>query len=430
MAAVDSGPDDSSAIKDSGLRLRFARIAGAGVLIVAAAAASTLAICGPQQSTEAIRYLATGFGAAGQPTAASRELYEQIKLLDDGYWYLPTYDCKHASQPAAPQDVGPFPDLECKARCNQMPSCTGFIHGHRMGNPYCWLRKQILLYKCQRMKGWEEGAHDAVYIKQAPFPQVPSHQPVLEFYMYRATGAGMFDPVSLGQVNTANLDGVLFYLTNEIVSNYGSGPRCPRRFNISEIHRIKVKVRTTDEFKQTTGMTFGPRYAYNHGYCDGRCFAKSRCTGSGDCATFYARYGFVVGCNRFSSMYPFPDFKTPAPDGVWYSLPSEGRCQGVPTGTKDCTWSYEDAGVITFEQFESFRPGKGTCCEGRCTHIWDYIHEEWATKKRAEILTAAFAKFYPNMPASLPDPPCDFEHTKIWGPDPWVRFDPNPEVPW
>lgn len=241
--------------------------------------------------------------------------------------------------------------------------------------------------------------------------------------MYRATAVGEMGKYPLGQVNTGNLDGVIWYLMNEIVTEYSAGPRCPRRFNISEIHRFKIKMKATPELI-AQGMHFGPRWAYDQGKCEGRCFTGNMCTGEADCADFYNRFGFVLGCNRFVDKYPWPDTNTPAPDGVWYSLPLEGRCDGIPTGEKDCTWSYEAAGTVALEELESLSPEGKNCCNGRCTHFWHDVTAPTATSWRVEVALHVFKTKYPEFPGLLEDPPCDFAPQKWYTQDTWFRHDP------
>merc|ERR1740121_1845757 len=100
------------------------------------------------------------------------------------------------------------------------------------------------------------------------------------------------------------MDGVMWYLMNEVVTNYSKGVRCPRKFNISQIHRFKVLTRATDALFQD-GINFGTRFAYDKGLCEGRCFSGNKCTGESDCKNHYKKYGFVPGCNKFSDHYPF-----------------------------------------------------------------------------------------------------------------------------
>jgi len=233
----------------------------------------------------------------------------------------------------------------------------------------------------------------------------------------------MFHRFGVSEVNTGNIGGVMWYLMNEIVTLYTSKPRCPRRFNISRIHRVKVKVRPPRELA-TLGMDFGARFAYDQGKCEGRCFAGNLCTGEGDCAAQYSKYGFFVGCNRFTDHYPFPNLDTSAAGGVWYSLPSGGRCAGEPTGQHDCTWSFEDAGEVTLQELESTSPGNDNCCEGRCSNFWHDVLDPNATSNRIAKTEQIFQAKYPNMPVDLPEPTCNFDHRKLYGEDPWHRQDP------
>jgi len=254
---------------------------------------------------------------------------------------------------------------------------------------------------------------------------VESPAPLLEFYMYRASNMeeAREEP---GEVNTGNLDGVVWYLMNEVVTMYTEGPRCPRKFNISRVSRYKVKTRATKELYQT-GMNFGVRFSYDFGMCMGRCFGGNMCTGADDCRVHYETFGFNPGCNNFWDMYPFPDFKTPAPGGIWYSLPLSGRCEGEPTGARNCTWSFEDAGWVSLEDVEATRPGGDNCCPSdRCTSFWDRQFDDGATSDRVRSILDALEQKYPDWPRELGQGPCDFNREKWYadGNDEWPRTDP------
>jgi hypothetical protein len=243
--------------------------------------------------------------------------------------------------------------------------------------------------------------------------------PSAEFYMYRATSLGGFDKARLGQVNTANLEGVMWYLLNEVVTMYSVGSRCPRKYGIAAIHRFKVTYAPTPELVKE-GMHWGARFTFDNGSCMGRCFSDNLCTGEDDCAEHYGKYGMVPGCNNFRDGRPFPDLETHTPNGIWYSLPAGGRC-AHPTGSHDCTWSYEDAGYITLEEVEKANPGQGNCCNGVCTNFWDDpLRNDW----RANMARNFFAGKYPNMPRGLAQDVCDFNWDTWYTPDKWERRDP------
>mmetsp|Transcript_26480 Transcript_26480/g.74342 ORF Transcript_26480/g.74342 Transcript_26480/m.74342 type:complete len:160 (+) Transcript_26480:1-480(+) len=156
----------------------------------------------------------------------------------------------------------------------------------------------------------------------------------------------------------------------------------------------------------------------------GRCFQNNLCTGAADCATQYDKYGFVPGCNNFESDYPFPVDANSAPSGVWYSLPLEGRCDGEPTGAKDCTWSYEYAGHITLKSLENLAPGNDNCCDGLCSDFWRDQWDPAVTSWRVDAATWMFRSKYPNSTQALRAPTCDFDPENWYAEDPWTRQDP------
>jgi len=261
---------------------------------------------------------------------------------------------------------------------------------------------------------------------------IPSvtNSPVLEWYTYRAVNDKAFEDYPFGDINTGNPEGVMWYLTNEVVNLYEPGKvRCPRKFDISKIMRFKITSRATNEMLDT-GMTFGARFAYDQGLCEGRCFDGNKCTTEKDCKQQYSSYGYIVGCNNFWDHSAYPDYDTSAQNGVWYTFPMGGRCSasaiGYPTGEHNCTWTYQLAGEITLAEFEDSTPapeGQGNCCNGRCSFVYDGdFMDTGATAQRGQKLEAMFAQKYPEAP-QLGTPPCDFQAWKWYNPDNWERTD-------
>ncbi|CAK8997598.1 Uncharacterized protein SCF082_LOCUS5265 [Durusdinium trenchii] len=179
---------------------------------------------------------------------------------------------------------------------------------------------------------------------------LPSSAPLLEFYVYRAMSDSSYP---LENVNAANAAGVMWYLHNEVIIF------TPRKFGITRIVRFKVQYKAPQPLFQK-GMDFGVRYAFDSG----------KCTGPGDCASDFDKYGYFVGCNL---VYQFPTtqfadakyYGKPA----WYSFPGPcysksykahtdacvaaepgGACPGEPDGKGDCTYHYEPAGQVTVDE--------------------------------------------------------------------------------
>mmetsp|Transcript_86914 Transcript_86914/g.181897 ORF Transcript_86914/g.181897 Transcript_86914/m.181897 type:complete len:640 (+) Transcript_86914:84-2003(+) len=281
--------------------------------------------------------------------------------------------------------------------------------------------RKIELHPCEQSSDgqyWKVGS--AAALRNAPAPVVVSDAPLLEFYVYRAVNSETPN-YELGEINSANMDGVMWYLMNEVVTEYTAGPRCPRKFHIDVIKRYRVRYRPTEEiYKQH--MNFGVRFAYDRGQCTGRCFPNNQCTCSHDCGTQFHKYGHVLGCNNFRDNYPFPVGDTPAPDGVWYSMPLRGRCK-YPTGSRDCTWSYEEAGQISLRALEQTTPGKDQCCEGICTDFWSQQFDKSRMKWRSWVANNLFEHHHPQMPREL-QTPCDFRRDAWYQVDNWDRKDP------
>mmetsp|Transcript_94704 Transcript_94704/g.192538 ORF Transcript_94704/g.192538 Transcript_94704/m.192538 type:complete len:400 (+) Transcript_94704:53-1252(+) len=261
---------------------------------------------------------------------------------------------------------------------------------------------------------------------------VPGAGPLMEFYMYRGQNDNDFP---LANVNAANLEGVMWYLHHEIVN------QCPRRFGITRIMRLKMQVRATPEL-YNNGMSFGLRYAFD----SGKCTSKHGFNATSD------RYGFVVGCNNLgqTNQVAFPRYDPHYPGAIWYSLP--GSCPGMeypnktdhcmktqpggkcthPTGAWDCTWTYENAGQISVDELvgidrTSFTCEKG-CVEyreatdhGSCTSWWNGYSDVAKNRARVQMAHAMFKEKYPDMPADLPTPKCDFNNKNYWGRAPPVQ---------
>jgi hypothetical protein len=255
--------------------------------------------------------------------------------------------------------------------------------------------------------------------------------PLYEFYVYRAQSEKTYN---LENVNVANIGGVMWYLGNEIVPD-----NCQRRFDIRRILRFKLRVRTTPELwaKQ---MSFGVRYAFDSG----------ECTGPHECKRTWDEYGYVVGCNNLGS-FPFPAYETFYPDGIWYSLPGScpsqefskrrpncaqaepgGKCEGEPTGERNCTWSVEPAGEIDIDELVGIRDkyhSHDNFCRRGCLEYTrrsasgtcgiDFWNGKWnreANKKRVQKALEMFQLKYPDMPAVLPEPRCDFDNRRMFPP--------------
>mmetsp|Transcript_20089 Transcript_20089/g.50581 ORF Transcript_20089/g.50581 Transcript_20089/m.50581 type:complete len:621 (+) Transcript_20089:57-1919(+) len=279
---------------------------------------------------------------------------------------------------------------------------------------------KVYLWHCNRHSSHQKWqlAQASGLSGAAPFPPQPAGE-LYEFYMYRAAAADTMGEYPFGNINTANIEGAVWYLLNEVVNRWKPEVQCPRKFGISKLYRFKVKVKTTKEMIDK-GMTFGARYAWDRGHCSGRCFQKNLCSCWKDCVDMYAKYGHVPGCNLFSHGYPYPlhGDAPQAPDGIWYSLPLSGRCKH-PTGAHDCTWSYEHAGVITIKELEERHKGWGNCCNGRCTYFWNDFWSRGKFNWRVRKVFKLFKEKYPHLPVDLGQSFCDFNHKKWYDPDPY-----------
>lgn len=234
----------------------------------------------------------------------------------------------------------------------------------------------------------------------------PSSAQVFSFHMYRAESDS---PYGLENVNTGNLAGTMWYLQNEIFSGTWGWDSQGVRFGISRIVRYMVHTKATKPLI-AAGMNFGARLAFDGG----------RCTGP-QCDLSKDTYGYYVGCNNLPG-YPFPKFETHYRNAVWYSLPGPcfsrpfnkrtpgceiaepgGHCQGIPTGTGSCTYSYSEAGQVSLAEIYA---ASGKDMES----FWKHWDSEAVNQQRVELVQKLFAKKYgPDQPA----PVCDFDLTKF-----------------
>jgi len=296
-------------------------------------------------------------------------------------------------------------------------------------------------------------------------PHYPPGPRAQTFYMYRAQSEASYP---LENSNTADLGGVMWYLHNEVVSN------TPRKYHIDRIRRFKVTVKNTWEFWNAHKRQFGAFMAYD----------AARCS-TPVCAKVYRQYGFIVGCQvcdvtvaaylakgQTNWNCKKGDKMCNAP--LWYSLPGPcpsmgmsnseikpnqvgldvnkaktpdclkrmpgGHCDKA-TGAPDCTYSYEEAGVVLLNELvgiddynhfwnRSFTQCMDDVSQGKlpadthCVHkkeyvpeldkgvgtsFWDSIHDEERCTARMNAVRRLFKQKFPQFPETLPEPACEFD---------------------
>eukprot|EP00439_Symbiodinium_sp_Y106_P052608 s3598_g7.t1 len=249
----------------------------------------------------------------------------------------------------------------------------------------------------------------------------PSGADLLTFHMYRAQGHSSYPPLN---VNTGNLAGIMWYIQNEVVSGaYGSG----NKFGIERVRRFKVSM------KATQPLMLGPQSCQTSSHA--RCKevrhqfvdAEHGVNISSSAEIVRRHYGYNIGCNNLGS-FPFPKYETYYPGAVWYSLPGPcpqmpyysqtprceqlqpgGKC-GSPTGSGDCTWSYEDEG----EQI--WLGDVYGASNMSMQQFWNNSNSTTANEFKIKIVRDLFEKKYG---AELPNPPCDFNFQEFYqGQDP------------
>jgi len=250
----------------------------------------------------------------------------------------------------------------------------------------------------------ESGALRGLRADNESAPAAPTSTGQLHtFYVYRAQSYAEYP---LANHNAANLIGAVWYLQNEIVSGkWGPGVR----FNVTRILRFKIQMRATQALLDR-GMNFGVRVAFDSGKCTGPA-----------CDYMWSTFGYNIGCNKFESRYPWPNFQTHYRGGVWYSFPGAcpsrywsevdaecesqeagGMCDGVPTGNSTCTWNYEPAGEVRLEELYE---------NSSSSDFWAQPEDEAANEQKVNSVQALFEDKYGADPEA---PPCDFRHHKFY----------------
>lgn len=191
------------------------------------------------------------------------------------------------------------------------------------------------------------------------------------FYLYRS---GPPHETFLDGMDAANAVGAIIRLHLERITHR---LHAPDRFGVTRLRRLKVQIRATAPLLQRH-MDFGPLSIIDGGQCEGFIYG-----GTGFCSAGREKYGSVVGCKMIFE-HPVWGWGDPtggclAKDAIWYSLPGPcsdhlwnhrtaacvekdpgGRCEGVPSGAEDCSFSVEPAGEIGInelagiEDYESF----------------------------------------------------------------------------
>jgi len=179
----------------------------------------------------------------------------------------------------------------------------------------------------------------------------------MEFYVYRiqddSQKASNVTADDL-QGEAASLEGIMWTLNNRDYQ-MATQPWHDSQ-SITRIVRLKAVVFNNDlPYEEWQGQ-FGPWVDFSQGKCV-----------SSDCASTWKKYGFTVGCLKWS---PYMGGVSYGNRTQWYSLPGScpsrsfvdktpscrnqapgGQCFS-PNGTKDCTWNLEPAGEVRLDELE------------------------------------------------------------------------------
>jgi hypothetical protein len=185
----------------------------------------------------------------------------------------------------------------------------------------------------------------------------------LNMYMYRAGGEADYD---LENVNAADLEGVMWYLHNEVVTS------APRKYGIDRIRRYQVTVKNTQEFWNVHKRQFGPFLAFDAARCT-TVDANQVST----CESTFQKYGFVVGCQPVASggaedqaglayLHDSPSNTGCAAGSeecyapLWFSLPGPCPEFGIPQDAIDANDANQDVAQYKNAECNWRMPG------GRC----------------------------------------------------------------
>mmetsp|Transcript_20596 Transcript_20596/g.47609 ORF Transcript_20596/g.47609 Transcript_20596/m.47609 type:complete len:243 (+) Transcript_20596:1-729(+) len=229
-----------------------------------------------------------------------------------------------------------------------------------------------------------------------------------------------------------NLAGAMWYLHNEVVWHEGGRSGTYFSSPVTRILKFRIQYKATQTLLNL-GMNFGVMNAFDSGAC----------TGPFECDNFQ-KAGYVVGCETWPdgpANFPHTQWNNlnHYEGATWYSLPGEcpsksykektpecikdepgGMCPKgkTPTGTYDCTWTYEQVGQISIDElegiddYEAFKNGGGREYEpksdkGVHMSFWDGLTDPAACARRVASAERMFRQKYPDLPP-LEDPKCDF----------------------
>eukprot|EP00933_Yihiella_yeosuensis_P005785 TRINITY_DN110373_c0_g1_i1.p1 TRINITY_DN110373_c0_g1~~TRINITY_DN110373_c0_g1_i1.p1 ORF type:complete len:531 (+),score=97.78 TRINITY_DN110373_c0_g1_i1:64-1593(+) len=250
--------------------------------------------------------------------------------------------------------------------------------------------------------------------------EVAKEPELMTFYMYRSQNK---DNYKQENVNMASLTGELWYLHNEVVYV------CPRKFSLSRLVRYVITMKNPKAlWKSPMHYQFGQFVQFDSGQCTWN---------NTQCETIWNTVGYTVGCQPLDTTNPLLPLYQGPPAPVWYSLP--GRCPSktfrdktpeclkaepggnchAPDGSFDCTWKVEHAGELTLDELSGITDYDQFCKDGKSeydkfldkgngTTFWDKRRDPIASEQRIQHVQNLYKKKYPEFPASLPDPPCDY----------------------
>ena len=262
-----------------------------------------------------------------------------------------------------------------------------------------------------------------------PLPAITSMKPrMLTFTMYRAQcskevscRAGDASPHTLtGNIDMANLEGVLSYIHNELLGYVGCNRytgEVNRPMDISRITRWNVTMMNTEDVAPHQFAAFD---AFDIGRNRGLPAVN-------------------VGCR-----HPWYNHDRPYRKAIYYSLP--GRCSTMewgskteacktaerggqcppgqkPSGVVGCTWQAEPIGTLDIDELSGILDRRQFCLDGgqdwrkqtdsgtagMC--FWDGLHDPKRNAERASRLNQMFMRKYPKIPGDVPSPEC---WTSLW----------------
>ena len=262
------------------------------------------------------------------------------------------------------------------------------------------------------------GTEYATALRPAVFSPRPQ---LLNFYTYRAQcdkvtscrGNGLAPSTFEGNVDMANLEGVLSYIHNEILGY----TRCERNnevtrpYEMSRITRWNVTIRSTND---VAPHQFGQFEAFDEGQLRNWPSVNVGCG-----RPWYHRTPLYKNAIYFSLPGACSTQKWGQKSDACKSEQPGGQCPAgkLPSGREGCTWQATPIGSLSIDEVAGIMDRRAFCMsggqdlvkgtdKGRHSCFWDGLSDSNRNAERASRLNQKFMMRYPEIPGDVPSPDC------------------------